>query len=305
MQRTIYLIGLFLFLYACKQAPAESPSFSYATGKDYPAYGGNNQNNRYSPLGQITAENVQHLQPVWQYMANDIPDTSGGKPLRIRETQCQPIVVNGILYATSAELNVFALKADTGEELWKFKPNLANPKQPNHANRGVTYWENGNDKRIFYTAGFYIYAIDALSGQIIPTFGDGGRVDLHTGLQEGLNHDVSKLHVTATSPGIIYKDIYIIGSSVSEGGDSAPGHIRAFDVITGKLKWVFHTIPQPGEYGYETWPKDAYQRFGGTNSWGGMSVDEKRGLVYFGTGSPSSDYYGGAREGANLFANCI
>ena len=305
MQRTVYLIGLFLFLHACKHAPAESPSFSYATGKDYPAYGGNNQNNRYSPLAQITAENVQQLQPVWQYMANDIPDTSGGKPLRIRETQCQPIVVNGILYATSAELNVFALKADTGKELWKFKPNLANPKQPNHANRGVTYWENGDDKRIFYTAGFYIYAIDALSGQIIPTFGDGGRVDLHTGLQEGLNHDVSKLHVTATSPGIIYKDIYIIGSSVSEGGDSAPGHIRAFDVITGKLKWVFHTIPQPGEYGYDTWPKDAYQRFGGTNSWGGMSVDEKRGLVYFGTGSPSSDYYGGAREGANLFANCI
>lgn len=305
MNRNNYLIGLVLFLSACNHTPEESLSFSYSTGKDYPAYGGNNYNNRYSPLSQINTENVQNLQPAWQYMANDIPDTTGGKPVRIREIQCQPIVVNGILYGTSAELNAFALKADTGEELWKFKPNLISPKQPNHVNRGVTYWENDEDKRILYTAGFYIYALNALTGQLITSFGDSGRVDLHAGLQDGLDHDVMKLNVTATSPGVIYKNIYIIGSSVSEGGDSAPGHIRAFDVITGRLKWVFHTIPQPGEYGYDTWPKEAYLRFGGTNNWGGMSVDEKRGLIYLGTGSPSSDYYGGAREGANLFANCI
>jgi len=305
LHRNIYLTGLFLLLLACKNTPVESHFFSYSTGKDYPAYGGNNFNNRYSPLAQITKENVQNLQPAWQYMANDIPDTTGGKPLRIRETQCQPIVVKGILYATSAELNVFALKADTGQELWKFKPNLATPKQPGHANRGVTFWENGNDKRILYTAGYFIYALNALTGQPITSFGDSGRVDLHAGLQDGLDHDVMKLNVRATSPGIIYKNIYIIGSSLSEGGDSAPGHIRAFDVITGTLKWVFRTIPQPGEYGYDTWPKDAYKKFGGTNNWAGMSVDEKRGLVYFGTGSPSSDYYGGARAGANLFANCI
>ena len=132
-----------------------------------------------------------------------------------------------------------------------------------------------------------------------------GKVDLHEGLDDGLNLDMSNVSINATSPGIVYKDIFIIGSSFSEKGDAPPGSIRAFDVITGKLKWVFHTIPHPGEEGYDTWPKNAYKEHGGANSWGGMSLDVERGMVFFGTGSPSSDFYGGNRKGRNLFANCI
>ncbi|MBK9677794.1 MAG: PQQ-binding-like beta-propeller repeat protein [Saprospiraceae bacterium] len=299
------LVITFSFLFSCKRSESDPASFTYQAGKDYPNYGGNKANNRYSPLSQINLENVQNLQVAWQYMANELPDTTGGKRRRIGEIQCQPIVIDGILYGTSTELHVFALKANTGEELWKFKPDLTNPQQPSNSNRGVTYWENGSDKRILYSAGYFIYALNATDGKIITSFGQGGRVDLHTGLGEGINHEVNNLRVTATSPGIIYKNTFIIGSSLPEGGDAAPGHIRAFDVLTGQLKWVFHTIPQPGEFGYDTWPKDAYQKFGGVNNWSGMSVDDQRGVVYFGTGSPSSDYYGGDREGANLFANSI
>jgi quinoprotein glucose dehydrogenase len=266
------------------------------TGEDYPAYGGNKANNRYSPLTQINADNVNDLEVVWMYFANDTIKY----PSR-REIQCQPIVVDGVMYGTSSELNLFALNAATGEQLWKFEPNSARI----HANRGVMYWEAGEDKRILYTAGSFLYAVNAVNGQLITTFGENGKTDLHEGLDGDFGHDIKELNVSATSPGVIYKNTVIMGSTVSEGGDSAPGYIRAFDVITGKLKWVFHTIPQPGEPGYETWPKDAYKKIGGVNSWGGLSVDESRGVVYFGTGSPSSDFYGGAREGANLFANCI
>ena len=267
------------------------------TGRDYPAYGGNKANNRYSPLTQIHANNVKDLKVAWKYFAND----SSSNVSRPREIQCQPIVVNGILYGTSSELSLFALNAATGEQQWRFEPD----KEKLHNIRGVMYWEHGDDKRILYTAGSFLYAVDAVTGKLITTFGNNGKVDLHEGLADNLGHEVKNLSVTATSPGVIYKNTVVMGSTVSEGGDAAPGHIRAFDVITGKLKWVFHTIPQPGEFGYDTWPKDAYKKIGGSNCWGGMSLDEKRGVVYLGTGSPASDFYGGAREGANLFSNCI
>ncbi|MDA0195489.1 MAG: pyrroloquinoline quinone-dependent dehydrogenase [Bacteroidetes bacterium] len=285
------LISIFL-LADCSQAP-DGSTIRLEAGKDYPTYGGNNANNRYSPLTQINTENVNNLEVAWTYFANDTL-TQGSA------IQCQPIVVDGILYGTSAELNLFALEAGTGKQLWKFVP-------PDGGGRirGVMYWEGDNDKRILYTAGSYLYAVDAITGKSIVTFGNNGRTDLHDGLSDNMNHDVSKLRVGASSPGVIYKNTLVIGSSVSESGDAAPGHIRAFDVITGKLKWVFHTIPQPGEFGYDTWPDGAYLNIGAANSWGGMSLDEKRGVVYFGTGSPASDFYGGAREGMNLFSNCI
>jgi quinoprotein glucose dehydrogenase len=272
------------------------------TGRDYPVYGGNKKGNRWSPLTQINKSNVKDLQVAWSYDSRDKQDT--GQPRqRPREIQCQPIVVNGILYGTTASLKVFALKAGTGEEIWKFEPEK--DEQKFNTNRGVVYWEDGNDKRILYTAGSKLYALDALTGKPAAGFGVNGRVDLHEGLDANLGHGVGDLSVTATTPGVVYKNILVIGSSVSESGDAAPGHIRGFDVVTGRLKWTFHTIPQPGEFGYETWPKDAYKRFGAANSWGGMTVDEKRGVVYFGTGSPCSDFYGGDRAGINLFANCI
>ncbi|MGA0560405.1 PQQ-binding-like beta-propeller repeat protein [Larkinella sp. VNQ87] len=272
------------------------------TGRDWPSYGGNKAGNRYSPLTQINRQNVSALKVAWMYDASEKPDPENPGRRRDRAIQCQPIVVNGVLYGTTPELKLFAVKAGTGEELWRFEPSKNDRL---NSNRGVVYWASGNDRRILYTVGSSLYAVDAETGKIIPTFGNHGRADLHEGLQTNLEHDVSKLSVTATSPGIVYRNTFIIGSSVSESGDAAPGHIRAFDVVTGKLKWVFHTIPQPGEVGYDTWPKEAYLRIGGVNNWSGMVVDENRGLVFFGTGSPSSDFYGGDRAGKNLYANCI
>jgi len=272
------------------------------TGKNWPNYGGNKAGNRYSPLSQINAGNVKSLKVAWMYDASEKPDSSDPGKKRSRWIQCQPIVMNGVLFGTTPELKLFALKAGTGEQIWKFEPNKDDKL---NSNRGVVYWENGNDKRILYTVGSSLYAVNAVNGQIIKSFGKEGRADLHQGLSTNMDHDVSVLSVSATSPGIIHKNTYIIGSSLSEGGDAAPGHIRAFDVITGKLKWVFHTIPQPGEFGYDTWPKGAYKKIGAVNNWSGMSVDERRGVVYFGTGSPASDFYGGDRKGTNLFSDCI
>lgn len=265
---------------------------------DYPVYGGNKQNNRYSPLSQISLANVKDLQPAWIYNSAD-SNTTGGQD---HEIQCQPLVIDGVLYGTSPTLKLFAVRAATGEQIWKFDPFRYEPARFNQC-RGLAYWTDGSNRRLFYTAGSNLYAIDATNGMLVPGFGKNGRVSLYTGLD--INHRVEGLYVTATSPGIIYHNILLIGSAVSESGDAAPGYIRGFDVNTGRLVWIFHTIPQPGEPGYETWPKDAYRFAGGTNNWSGMSLDEKRGVVYFGTGSPSSDFYGGDRAGTDLFSDCI
>lgn len=273
------------------------------TGTNWPNYGGNKAGNRYSPLDQINIKNVSNLKVAWQYDAVKRPERSPA-PKRQMEIQCQPIVIDGILYGTTPNLNLFAIKADTGEELWKFDP--FKDKTPRfHVSRGVMYWANGNDKRILYTAGPQLFALDAATGKPVENFGENGIVDLRQGTSDIPDRDKSKMSVDATSPGVIYKDVLVIGSRVSEYGDAAPGSIRGFDIKTGKLKWVFHTIPQPGEKGYETWPKDAWKKMGGANNWAGMVLDEKRGAVYFGTGSPSVDFYGVDREGKNLYANCV
>jgi quinoprotein glucose dehydrogenase len=270
---------------------------------DWRNYGGNKAGNRYSVLKDINTENVKNLKIAWTY--DTAEDSARNKLGRNIEIQCQPIVVGDILYGTTPMLKLFAVDAATGKELWKFDP-FKNKDPELHPSRGLAYWEDSGDKRILYTAGSGLYAINAGTGELIKEFGHNGIVDLHEGLShDSLGHDVTTLSVRATSPGIIYKNIFIIGSSVSERGDAAPGYIRGFDVRTGKLIWVFHTIPLPGEPGYETWQKDSYKKIGGANNWAGMVLDEKRGAVYFGTGSPSSDFYGGDRAGQNLFANCI
>jgi quinoprotein glucose dehydrogenase len=266
---------------------------------DYPAYGGNKQNNRYSPLAEIDTSNVAHLKPAWTYNSAD----SNAAAKHEHEIQCQPIVIDGILYGTSSTLKLFALDAATGERRWQFDP-FKNKKPRINQCRGVSYWTDGNkDQRLFYAAGSDLWCVDANTGTPVMSFGDSGRISLYIGLDN--NHPVEGLYVTATSPGIVYKDILILGSAVSESGDAAPGYIRAVDVRTGRLVWIFHTIPQPGEPGYDTWPKDAYKWVGGVNCWSGLSLDEKRGAVYFGTGSPSSDFYGGDRPGDNLYSDCI
>lgn len=275
---------------------------SLQSDKDWQIYGGNKAGNRYSSLDQISLENVNNLEVAWMYNATETTaNQENSKKNRVRQIQCQPIVVNGILYGTTPKLKLFALDAGTGEQLWKFDP-LSNDL---NVNRGVIYWENGEDKRILYTVGSKLYAVHVKNGTLVDDFGVNGMVDLHEGLSANQDNDVSKLSVKATTPGVIYKNTLIMGSAVSESGNAAPGHIRAFDVLTGKLKWVFHTIPQPGETGYDTWPENAYKEIGGANSWAGLVIDDEREMVYFGTGSPSSDFYGGNREGKNLFANCV
>jgi len=278
---------------------AGGDSYSYEVGTDWPVYGGNKAGNRYSPLDQINVENVNGLEVAWMFDAAEEPEP--GKQPRALQIQCQPIVIDGVLYGTTPALKLFALDAATGELHWKFHP----PESRIHVSRGVVYWEHGDDKRILYTVGPNLYAVNATTGDLVAGFGEDGAVNLYEGLSEGLEKDISRSSINATSPGVVYRNTFIVGSAVSEAGNAAPGHVRAFDVVTGKLRWVFRTIPHPGEAGYDTWPEGAYQKIGAANSWAGMVVDEKRGLVFFGTGSAASDFYGGDRAGSNLFANCV
>lgn len=290
-----YILLYFIVLFpCCKEEATEYATWEFA--------GGSKHNIRYSTLRQIHTENVNKLQVAWIYHTEDA-DTINNSQI-----QCNPIIVDGILYGTSPQLKLFALHAANGEQRWVFDPVDQMLKDHPRArfvlnnNRGVTYWEEGEDKRILYVAGNLLYAINATTGTLISSFGDQGKIDL----KKGLDKNTDDLYVVATSPGIIYKNLYIIGSRVSENSDAAPGHIRAFDVKTGARVWIFHTIPQPGQYGYDTWEDpEAYKHIGGANTWSGFSMDEKRGLVFAGTGSASFDYYGGKRKGANLFANSI
>ena len=258
-------------------------------------YEGDNGKNRYSVLDQIDRSNVDRLQVAWTYHSGDKRESP---PSTI---ECNPIVVDGVLYATSPKLKAFALDAGTGKELWRFDP--FKDQNARGVNRGVAYWEEGEDRRILYAAGSKLYALDADTGKPVEGFGQGGAVNL----KEGLDRDVSdEAYVAASSPGVVYEDLIIMGSWVSEGpAPTAPGHVRAYNVRTGEREWIFHTIPHPGEYGYETWPEDAWKRVGGANDWSGMSLDEERGMVFLSTGSASYDFYGGDRKGKNLFANSV
>jgi quinoprotein glucose dehydrogenase len=268
---------------------------------DWTITGGSKESIHYSSLTQIDTSNVTELQLAWEYHTGDA-DTA-----KHSQMQCNPIIVNGILYATSPKLRLVALDAASGKEKWVFDPDSASRNKEFYHfilnnNRGVTYWEDGSDKRILYTAGSTLYAINAINGKIVSSFGNDGRIDLHN----DLGRDVKDLYVVATSPGIVYKDLFIIGSRVDEGPAAAPGHIRAYDVRTGQLKWIFHTIPQPGETGYTTWDDSiAYKHIGGANAWSGFSLDEERGILFAPTGSASFDFYGGKRKGSDLFANCL
>src|SRR5450432_2977491 len=256
--------------------------------REWPTYGGGPENIRYSTLSQINRENAGRLGVAWTFDTGDMFPGS--------EMQCNPIVVDGVLYATTPKLRVIALDAATGALKWSFDPN-GGKKAGKSRNRGVTYWE----RRIFFAESHYLYSLDARTGRLMSDFGEAGRVDLRAGLGRGLE----QITISATTPGSVYKDLLIMGSLTAESLPSAPGHIRAFDMRTGKIRWTFHTIPQPGEYGYETWPKDAWKYTGAANNWSGMAVDEKRGMVFVPTGSAAYDFYGANRVGDNLFANSL
>jgi len=295
--KTLFFLAALCLAVSCKKHLRE-PGY---TG--WSAYAGGKEGNRYSSNEQITLKNVCQLKVAWTYSTGDKDSANRS------QDQCNPIMVDGILYGASPKLKLFALNAATGEQKWLFDPasldtsKKSDPMAYYKICRGVVYWEdkNGNNKRIFYSVGSKTYAIDADKGEPIKDFGKGGYIDL----TENLGRKVSS-YVSGTTPGVIYKDLLITGARVDESEDAAPGHIRAYDVMTGKLKWIFHTIPQPGEFGYKTWPdSNAWKHLGAANNWSGMALDEKRGIVYVPTGSIGGDFYGAHRKGAGLFANCL
>ena len=283
-------------------AAAAAGCASQGPNTDWRVTGGDAGNTRYSTLDQINRANVAQLRVAWVYHTGDMP--AHGPWGGASEIQATPIVIDGVLYTTTPALAVIALHAESGKLIWRFDPRTTHDARRtdfSHVNRGVVFWSDGSDSRILFTAGRRLYALDARTGRPIRTFGDSGSVDLAA----GLSREIGDAYLVATSPGAIYKDLLIQGMRVGEEEGSAPGDVRAYDVRTGAIRWTFHTIPHPGEFGYDTWPPGAWQTVGGANSWGGMSVDSARGIVYVPTGSATPDFYGGARTGANLFANSL
>src|SRR5579862_8972901 len=270
-----------------------SPSAVMAQkGKSWPDYLGGSDSAHYSPLKQLTPRNVDGLEMVWSYETGD----------ELSYT-FSPLVVDNIAYVAAKRGSLVALDAATGKELWvhSFTTGGGGRFGGISGQRGANYWESKDrsDRRIFVTSGGSLQAIDALTGSPIDSFGDHGRLDLKTGL------DRAPIALGSRTPGRIFENLIILGSATGEGYLAPPGDIRAFDVVTGKLQWVFHTIPRPGEFGYDTWPKDAYKYMGGVDVWGEFTVDEKRGIVYLPTASAKYELYGGDRHGANLYANSL
>ena len=267
-------------------APGASKSISSGAGRDWRTYLGDKGSTHYSTLDQINRGNVTRLQVAWTFETGD----KG-------EFQTNNLIIDGVLYTASPSRKLIALHAGTGKEIWRFDPKSERDDLVGNRQRGLVYWESGDDRRIFTSAGTWLYAVNARSGELIRSFGDNGSIHLGRGL--GLGGTPS---VRLNTPGVIYKDLLILGGLISE---ETAGAIRAFDVRTGELKWVFRTIPRPGEYGYETWPPDAWKTAGGASDWSGHSVDEQRGIVYVSTETAGPDFWGGDRFGANLFANSV
>lgn len=284
---------------ACLAIFALFPALMWAKDVDWTCVGGDKGCTRYSALKQINRANVSSLQLAWTYHGGD---SGSGNSTTI---ECTPIVVGGVMFITTATSKVVALDAASGVERWKFDPYAgARRKQPRASggvNRGVAYWNNRKEGRVLIgVADGRLVSLDAKNGVPDSGFGNGGTIDL----REGMDVDLNGLNYGPTSAPAICGDIVILGFSCPEGGRPAPGDPRAFDVHTGKQLWRFHTIPRPGEFDHESWEGDSWKFSGAANNWGGTSVDEKRGLVFIGTGSASPDFYGGYRKGDNLFANC-
>lgn len=275
-----FLAALSISLTTCKKVDEKQ----YRT---WQSYGSGPDQSKYFIQDQITKENVKQLAVAWSYPTSDE-----------RDYQCNPVIVDSVMYVLAKDNSLVALNASTGKELW-IHANLQGISR-----RGFAYWENADrtDRRILFTLRNSLQAIDAATGKSIIAFGKDGAVDL----RQDLGVDPEKIgRIASHTPGTVYKDIIVLGSSPGESYLSTPGHVRAYNVITGKLEWKFNTIPQPGEYGYDTWPPDAYKYIGGVNCWGEITIDERSGIAYIPLGSPTYDYYGADRHGANLFGNCL
>jgi quinoprotein glucose dehydrogenase len=281
--------ALFFFATLSGQSPAgpKGPALPtaeqpYTTWSDY---GGSADSMQYSALKQIGKSNVGRLERVWFY---PVPDRKGNFSFN-------PIVVDNVMYVLGTNNAIVALDAATGSAIWSHTPEGGSP-----GSRGISYWESKDrsDRRLIFAAGGALREIDARTGAAIKTFGNAGRVDMREG-------ELRPLGGPSGTPGRVFEDLYLTGSNTGEGFGSPPGDLRAFDIRTGRLVWTFHTIPYPGEYGYDTWPEGAYKWAGGANTWGEISVDQRRGIAYFPLGSPTHDSYGGDRKGDNLFGNSL
>ncbi|HEY2038912.1 MAG TPA: PQQ-binding-like beta-propeller repeat protein [Edaphobacter sp.] len=264
------------------------PCLPVGAQTDWPTVGATSGNSHYSTLSQINRSNVSRLKVAWKFETNE----SGG-------LETTPIVMDGVLYASTPSQKILALDAATGRSIWKFDSAVKSTRP----SRGLALWtsKDKKDRRLFAGIANFLYALDPATGKPVTAFGHNGRIDL----REGLGRDPQAQSIALTSPGVVYKDLIIIGSSTPETLPAPPGDIRAFDVRTGVLRWSFHTIPHPGEPGYETWPADAWKTSGSANNWAGLAVDTERGIVYVPTGSAVPDFYGASRLGDNLYANTL
>lgn len=255
-------------------------------------YLGSPGNTHYSALAQINVNNISNLQQLWSYDTKE----KGG-------LETTPLMIDGVLYAYTPKQEVIALDAVTGALRWIFdsQKEFAAEKVESRAERSLAYWRDGNNRRIFAGISKYVYALDPATGKVIRSFGEGGRIDL----RENLRGAPKLQSVSITSPGVVYKDLIILGDATPESLPAPPGDIRAYDVHSGKVRWTFHTIPHPGELGYDTWPKNAWTYSGAANNWTGMALDPDRGIVYAPTGSAATDWYGADRVGNDLFANTL
>jgi quinoprotein glucose dehydrogenase len=245
---------------------------------------------QYSALDQINRSNVGRLQIAWSYPTGD-----GNKYL------FNPLVVGRTMYVLADHNAIVALDAVSGKELWRHATNIQTALI---TNRGINYWESvdHSDRRLLFSADNYLQAVDARTGKSILDFGINGRVDL----REGLGRNPESLALVQSSiPGRVFEDLLILGSATNEEYESGPGDVRAYNVRTGRLVWTFHTVPHPGEFGYDTWPKEAWKTVGGANAWSGLSLDVKRGIVFIPTASPKYNFYGADRTGTNLFGDCL
>ena len=282
------LLGISLAGYSalCVDQQTSAPK-AYST---WSHYGGSPDSAQYSSLTQINRGNIARLKSAWVYPTGDA-----------NRYFFNPLVAHGLMYVMAKNNSIVALEPATGKEVWVHN---TDPHTKLITNRGINYWESedGSDRRLLFAQDNFLQEIDARAGQAIHNFGKDGRVDLRQGLGRDPNDIVL---VQSTTPGRVFEDLIILGSATNQEYESAPGDIRAYDVRTGQLAWTFHTVPHPGEFGYDTWPKDAWKTVGGANAWGELSVDARRGIVYVPTGSPKYNFYGADRLGADLFGDCL
>lgn len=254
------------------------------------AFGGANDSAQYSTLAQINRSNVKDLQIAWRFPTGDNSRYS-----------FNPVIADGMIFVLAKNNSIVALNAATGKEIWRHGSTTSSRLI---TYRGINFWESkdGQDSRLLFSQDNQLQALDVRTGKLITSFGKNGFVDLRAGL--GRNPEDVVL-VQSNSPGRVFENLLILGSATNQEYESAPGDIRAYDVQSGALVWTFHTVPHPGEFGYDTWPKNAWKTVGGANAWSELSVDDKRGIVYVPTGSPKYNFYGADRIGANLFGDCL